>query len=260
MRNSIRVSQNNNQQAFLTLVRAGLWETEVQLFQYGVIDFKEIYRLAQEQSVVGLITSGLEYVTDVAVSKDIILSFVGATLQLEQRNKEMNAFIASLISDMKAANIYAILVKGQGVAQCYNRPLWRSCGDVDLLLSKENYTKALNLLLPLASKVDEENPISIHQGLTINNWAVELHGSLRGRLWKSLDEVLDEVQEEVFCIGAIRSWTNNKEQVFLPKADEDIIFVFAHILQHYFRGGVGLRQICDWCRILYTFNPNRSLD
>ncbi len=127
MRNSIRVSQNNNQQAFLTLVRAGLWETEVQLFQYGVIDFKEIYRLAQEQSVVGLVTSGLEYVTDVAVSKDIILSFVGATLQLEQHNKEMNAFIASLISDMKAANIYAILVKGQGVAQCYNRPLWRSC-------------------------------------------------------------------------------------------------------------------------------------
>ena len=32
-----------------------------------------------------------------------------------------------------------------------------------------------------------------------------------------------------------------------------MIFVFTHILEHFFIEGVGLRQICDWCRLLWTY-------
>lgn len=32
-----------------------------------------------------------------------------------------------------------------------------------------------------------------------------------------------------------------------------MVFVFAHILQHFCGGGIGLRQICDWCRLLYCY-------
>jgi hypothetical protein len=46
---------------------------------------------------------------------------------------------------------------------------------------------------------------------------------------------------------------NGRTQVFLPRPDEDVVFVFAHILQHFFIEGIGLRQICDWCRLLYTY-------
>ena len=42
-------------------------------------------------------------------------------------------------------------------------------------------------------------------------------------------------------------------QVFLPAPNEDVIFVFTHILHHYYIEGVGLRQICDWCRLLWTY-------
>ena len=41
--------------------------------------------------------------------------------------------------------------------------------------------------------------------------------------------------------------------MFLPTPDEDVIFVFTHILHHFFFEGIGLRQICDWCRLLYTY-------
>jgi hypothetical protein len=44
--------------------------------------------------------------------------------------------------------------------------------------------------------------------------------------------------------------------VFLPSANGDVIFVFTHILQHFFRGGIGLRQICDWCRLLWTYKDS----
>lgn len=57
---------------------------------------------------------------------------------IEQRNKGMNIFISELIDKLQKEDIYAILVKGQGIAQCYEKPLWRSSGDIDLLLSDSN--------------------------------------------------------------------------------------------------------------------------
>lgn len=49
----------NNQKAFLALVRSGLWEAEAQILPFGKVDYKEVARFAEEQSVVGLVTAGL---------------------------------------------------------------------------------------------------------------------------------------------------------------------------------------------------------
>lgn len=62
--------------AFLELLKVGLWEKEVNLAQFGYIDFKEIYRIAEEQSVVGLIAAGLDYVVDIKVPQEITLGTV----------------------------------------------------------------------------------------------------------------------------------------------------------------------------------------
>lgn len=248
--------KDSNKEVFFELLRAGLWEKEVRLSQYKDIDFSAVLKLAEEQSVVGLVAAGLEHVMDVKVPQQWALQFAGQTIQLEQRNKAMNAFIAKLIGKLRNGDVYTLLVKGQGIAQCYERPLWRACGDVDLFLSEENYKKAQALLIPIAHNVEEENPFNHHLAMTIDNWEVELHGTLRSQLGKRIDRVIDEVQEDVFFGGNVRSWDNNGVQVFLPSTNNDTIFVFTHILQHYFGGGIGLRQICDWCRLLYTYRDS----
>jgi hypothetical protein len=165
----------------------------------------------------------------------------------------MNAFVGELIERLQEAEIRALLLKGQGIGQCYERPLWRTCGDVDLFLNEEDYAKAKELLLPNASSVEEEHKKKKHLGMTIDGWVVELHGSLRCGLSKGIDMGLDELQKSIFYGGTVRSWTNGGTQVFLPRADEDAIYVFTHILEHFYKGGIGLRQICDWCRLLYTY-------
>ena len=50
---------DKNTEAFLSLVRAGLWESEVQLLPFGVIDFDTILAMAEEQGVVGLVAAGI---------------------------------------------------------------------------------------------------------------------------------------------------------------------------------------------------------
>lgn len=74
----------------------------------------------------------------------------------------MNKFIAEMVDKMRVVGIYTLLVKGQGIAQCYERPLWRVSGDVDLLLSEENYQKAKEYLVPLSTFQKSEGRYSKH--------------------------------------------------------------------------------------------------
>ena len=186
--------------------------------------------------------------------------FVGGTLRIEMRNKEMNAFLACLIRKLRENGVYSLLVKGQGIAQCYERPLWRACGDIDLLLDTSNYNRAKCFLLPLAEKVEPELVSLKHQGVIIKGEVVELHGALHSRLSNRIDKEIDIVQQACLSKGEVRAWRCDDTDVFLPSPDNDIIFVFTHILFHFFVEGVGMRQICDWCRLLWTYRDSINVE
>ena len=244
---------HSNTVILLELIRGGLWGTEVSLSNCEDIDYSSVMQLAEEQSVVGLVTAGLERVEDVKIPQQWSLQFIGSTLQLEQRNKSMNAFVALLISKIRAAGIYTLLVKGQAIAQCYEKPLWRACGDVDLFLSEENYAKAKEILVPLATSVEKEYEREKHLGMSIDGWVVELHGRLYCGLSSRIERELDDVLQDTFYCGNVRSWNNNGVQVFQLGVENDVFYVFTHILQHFYKEGVGLRQICDWSRLMWTY-------
>lgn len=256
----MRSYSDKNQQAFFELLRAGLWEKEARLSLFEGIDYSAILNLAEEQSVVGLVTAGMEHVVDAKVPQEWLLQFVGETLHIEQQNKSMNVFVTELIELLRRQDIYTLLVKGQGIAQCYERPLWRASGDVDLLLSNSNYDKAKQALVPLAVNVECEFKSLKHLALTMKNgFVVELHGALHSRLSRRMDRVIDKAQNDVFYNGNVRSWNNGRTTVFLPSPGNDVIFIFTHILKHFYIEGVGLRQICDWCRLLYTYREKLDL-
>ena len=252
---------NKNQKVFFELLKAGLWsDGNPDIRIDGTTDWQEVYQLAQEQSLQGVVLQGIEELRakglELSVPKMLLLQWIGNVQVIEQRNKDMNAFVAALIGKLRKANIYAILVKGQGVAQCYEKPLWRAPGDIDLFLSDDNYEKAKALLMPLASSIEEEYVREKHLGMTINGWVVELHGHLYSGLSSRVEKELDALQQDTFYGGEVRSWMNGETQVFLLKAENDAFYVFTHILQHFYKEGVGLRQICDWCRLLYTYKDS----
>jgi hypothetical protein len=219
----------------------------------GEVDFEGLFRVAEEQSVVGLVAAGLEHVVDRKITKPQALPFLKQVFATESRNADMNRFVADLFTKLRDEGIQAVLVKGQGIAQCYERPQWRSAGDVDLLLDAENYEKAKSFLSPLALSVDKEVAENKHLGMTIDSWKVELHGNLHGHISKVADAVVDQVQAEMMSKGAFRIWNNGETDIPLPAPDSDVVFIFSHILQHFFHGGIGLRQVCDWVRLLWTY-------
>ena len=245
---------------FFALLRAGLWEKDVPLLSYCGVDYVVLLQLAEEQSVVGLVAAGIEHITDARPQKKDILQFFDQTAEVEQHNFAMNYFIGVIVEKMRKAGIYTVLVKGQGVAQCYERPLWRSCGDVDLFFDADNYEKAKTFLLPLAASVDPEEKRKKHLAMTIDPWVVELHGFMPTEISERINEGVYQVQRDIFENGGVRVWNNDSVDVYLPSPDNDAIIIFTHFLQHFFVGGVGLRQICDWCRLLWTYRDSLDME
>ncbi len=241
-------------QAFIALVRAGLWEECESVSGEGLaVSGSDVLRLTEEQSVLGLVAAGVEKFTVYPLPFTEKLKLLGKCQLIERQNEAMNRFVAELVSKMKSEGIKAVLVKGQGVAQCYERPLWRSSGDIDFLLDAENYEKAKALLCPLADKVEMENKKAKHLGLEFRDVTVELHGRMPFSLSHRVDCVIDSIIKDLFEKDKYRVWTNGIIECCLPNPDDDVVIVFTHFLHHFFIEGVGLKQICDWCRLLWTF-------
>ena len=267
--NTFEAMRDNTIETFFALVRAGLFPVHgegvmVHDSLFKDVDWNEVYQMAQEQSVQGLVLAGIEQYKNLNVNLDVnqklLLQWIGEVQMIEQRNKEMNAFVAGLIEKLRKEDIYAILVKGQGVAQCYEKPSWRSCGDVDLFLSDSNYERAKSFLQSLASHVDHEGVSEKHLGMMIDGFVVELHGTLYAVLSSKVDGELDEVKNDTFYKGNVCSWNNSGVQVFQLGMENNVFYVFTHFLQHFYKEGVGLRQICDWCRLLYTYKDSLDKD
>ncbi len=276
----------NNQQVFLALLRAGLWgdvkvngfsqndfnSAELKAIPKGqadglkvnelpmAIDYDVVLRLAGEQSVVGLVAAGLETLPTGILPLTEKLKLVGICQLIEQRNVAMNRFITELVRKMQEAGINVVLVKGQGVAQCYEKPLWRAAGDIDFMLDEENYRKAKSLLTPLATHVETEDKPRMHLGMTFEPWTVELHGTMHTGVSRRINRVIDEVQREVCTQGSVRSWNNGGVEVMLPNPGNDALLIFTHFINHFYGSGIGLRQVCDWCRLLWTYREQIDIE
>ena len=255
----------DSKEFFFKLLQAGLWEkakfSEFNCLVNTVVDWAEVYRLSEEQSVVGVVLAGIERlknnINSISIPLELLLQWIGEVQLLEQQNKAMNQFIAMLVEKMRnAEDIYTLLVKGQGLAQCYEKPLWRACGDIDFLLSDTNYKMAKAFLLPLSSSHNPEGKYSKHFVMNIESWVVELHGTLRTGLSGRIDKQVNAVQKDIFYGGNVRSWNNGKTQIFLPSPTEDVFLVFTHFIKHFYKEGMSLRQICDWCRLLWTYRES----
>ena len=83
---------------------------------------------------------------------------------------------------------------------------------------------------------------------------------MRVGLPQRINRVLDDIQEDTLYRGNVRSWLNGQTQIFMLGKENDIVYVFVHFFNHFYKEGVGLRQICDWCRLLYTYRDSLNYE
>ena len=232
---------------FFALLRAGLWN-EVPAGEpfAGGVDWEALYRLAFAQTVVPLVTDGVNRLPQACLpaEPERLDPFLADMMATANRNRVLDAFIPKLFAALDG--IPVVLVKGQSLAQDYPDPERRQPGDIDLLLLPESYEAAKAILLPKATKVLEEEWSIWHQGMRFRSVEVEIHGSISTLMSRKLDRKLAALLKEEFDGRPFPTVPIGGADIPVPDADFNAVYVFVHFLQHYWSGGVGLRQLIDW--------------
>ena len=248
----MRVGEGNRdrrrvEDQFFALLRSGLWnEVPDRTLFAGGTDWEALYNLAFRQTVTGIVTDGIDRLPKDCLppEPERLDPFLGDMMATARRNAKLDAFIPKVFDALQG--IPVLLVKGQSLAQDYPDPARRQPGDIDLLLPPSSYGAAREVLLPKATRVEEEVPEILHQGMYYGSIEVEVHGSISTLMSRKLDRQLAAMLEQQFDGRPHPSVTLGGAPVPVPEANFNAIYVFVHFLQHYWSGGVGLRQLMDW--------------
>lgn len=244
---------------FIELLKAGLWETEVDLglFENSVADWEGMMTLAREQTVTGVFADGLAKLPKTVVPRVQKITITKEALDIEERNGKLNAFMPKLFALLEKEGTHPWLIKGQGVGQNYADPTKRIPGDIDVFFpDEEEYERMRALFLkhlpPEAIAAD--TPSTKNFEFYQQDIYVELHGQVLAEINRKSNRNFQTFLKQVKGMPE-RRWNG----VPLPPPHFDAVFIFTHLVRHYFGGGIGLRQVCDWMRFLHRHGKELEL-
>lgn len=244
----MQYKENKEIKAFFTLLQAGLWEKapeDLSVFPLSAEQWTEIFNNALQQTVTGIIYQGISLLPDELMpSEEQLMRWVIKADKIERKNRHMNKVIRELCGWFEKNGLNPIILKGQGVAQFYEHPLLRECGDIDLYFQKpEDNTKAISLIKAKGWKVKSNADGSVsyfYDGIEIEHhtYAIDLQN-------KSVQETLRQMEE---TYGYEKVSLTDNTTILTPTPNINLVLQNAHILKHTLGWGIGLRQLCDLAR------------
>ena len=244
-----------DQQQFIELLRAGLWgeKADESLFRGGV-DWKEILKIARQQTVQGIVCDSIETLpAELWPPKEVLHRLMMDRTKNVQMHGLLNKIVKDVVTELNGKEIPSILLKGQGVAQNYRRSESRSCGDIDLYVGEDNIHEACKVIEAISGEKGVE--CEHHIQLKLSNIEIELHKKADYMPGVSMNRDLQswtvESLDKNFGTPRLRTWDNSGTAVQLAPATFDAFFILHHAVRHMTVGGIGFRQLCDWTMYLH---------
>lgn len=243
-------------QALFTLLQAGLWERspqDLQAFPLTEAEWQSVFILAQQQTILGITYRGLDYLPEhLFPSQELVFRWVAEIGEIETRNWESNQSLWELLELFGSADIQPILQKGQGVATYYERPLLRTCGDIDLWFrNHKEATEALAMVEAHGCKPTKAPDGSYHyhwRGIEVEHHPdlIDIQG-----IWSKgwTQRMVKAMEPRMITLPE-----HPDRKIATPASEMNLLLLNAHICKHAIGLGIGLRQCCDMARAYYTLH------
>lgn len=256
--NERQVPTEQEIEVFLFLLRTSLWGSAAddrQVPDLSQVRMAALWQLAKEQTVEGLIAESLQKlykykdVSDASALPD----FLKLGMQMSYQHQHLNDTIVFLFDYLKKKDFFPILLKGQGNAARYPNPFLRQCGDIDIYIGKKDYERACKDVAELAGKeaLLKAGLTNKHLHFSYDRLPIEYH-----RIAERLPNPIANRRFQAFT----EYWLTpercnqvqiNNHQISVPNRQFNVVYVFNHTWHHFIAGGIGVRQVCDWCMLLH---------
>lgn len=241
----------------LALLRSALWGTKVSFA--GSVDWAGVARLASRQTVIGLVADAVcSLPADQQPSAELMHKLRSMRVANIGAHSMLNTRLAEVLELMRKNDISPILLKGQGLASEYPDPTARQCGDIDLYIGRQNYSKACEVAIAAYGKHEHDSESIKHYHFSCGGVQIELHR-------------IAEAMPGHFVDRRFQDWTYRNLHVIGPDTVEidgvcvpvppvsfNPLYVLNHAWHHFMNGGIGMRQLCDW--MMYLHRHHHQID
>ena len=202
---------------FLALLRAGLWEQDLQLPSVpDTAGWEQLLALSREQAVMGLLLKGIAHLPAEQRPLEELQPILRTVEEAFVRANARYAHVqAELLQQLADAGLHPVVQKGCEAAKYYADPYARQVGDIDVFLSEGELLRAW-ALFP-AAKMASDGALTLTRDLV----SIELHP---------------------------RYYDIHHPAGKLPTPGTpcgEILLLSAHIFKHVIGHGLGCKQLCD---------------
>ena len=222
------------------------------------IDWKGMQTWAEQQAIVGVIFRGIEKAEGlISISREELFQWIGNVQRIEQQNRFVNKRCIELVKEFQNAGFDSCILKGQGNAVLYPKPLLRTPGDIDLLVYggrnavthyvKYRYPHTRTAYQHIDYPVFNDVPVEIHYlPIYVNNPFYNL------RLQRWFKNKGDKG-----CM--VVNFPGDAGSISVPSNKFNVIYQLTHLMHHFFDEGIGLRQFVDYYYLLKSVHGERLM-
>ena len=216
-------------------------------------DWKELYRIAQKQCLVGILFDGIQKLppAEVGMSKDLLLQWMMQCQMLEKANMRLNDAVIQVSEWFKKKGFRTCILKGQGNALLYPNGLHRTPGDIDIWVEggDKRVISFVRSISPHEKACYHHIEFPSYKGVEVE---VHYRPSFLLCFWhdRKLQKYYERVKEEQF---SHRVMLGEQGEIAIPTVEFNLIFQLTHIFAHLMNEGIGLRQLLDYYYVLCDF-------
>lgn len=213
-------------------------------------DWKELYRIALKQCLVGILFDGIQRLTssDVGISRDLLLQWMMQCQMLEKANVRLNDAAIQVSEWFRKKGFRTCILKGPGNALLYPNGLHRTPGDIDIWVEggDKRVISFVRSISPHEKACYHHIEFPSYKGVDVE---VHYRPSFLLCFWhnRKLQKYYERVKEEQF---SHRVKLGEQGEIAIPTAEFNLIFQLTHIYAHLMNEGIGLRQLLDYYFVL----------
>lgn len=203
------------------------------------IDWNDVFAEARQQAIASLVRDGVKSQLPPSLAmqwKLYSIQEISNSVQLLEAQKELTG----LLDDH---GIKHVILKGSAAAIYYPEPYFRSMGDIDFWVPKDQFGGCLQLLRE-NEYTEDKGSDDRHIKLWKCNILFEMHR------YFSSEERQKPVDDYIEKAELVRGRVKDSEFWMLPDQENGLVLL-CHIHQHLFEG-LGLRQIIDWMMYVHA--------
>lgn len=227
----------------LKLIESAFNKTKIDESFCSNINWENVFEDLKAQAVASV---AIDVVCDMGdrISDDVLKTWISFAMKTVSRNEKILYYQSELIELLGEIPCDAIILKGTSASRYYPNPIYRTMGDIDILVDKRVYKQALQLMLNNDYiQTHEFDETRHHVELKKNKVIFELHrepsGISAGSYGEKIRKIFYDNINNIDCVN-INGYKCNS---YTKKCNGLVLLL--HIVNH-IDFGLGLRQVCDW--------------